>query len=297
MTGVGTININGLVDTFEAHLSSLALAPATVANYLADLRAFLRWSEETNGDDCSPFCLDCSDIEGFCTYLQEVKGQAPATVNRRIQALRKFYTLAMDQGWAEGNPAEGVSLLGESASERSRSLTPGDVDRLLAAVEGSRSQRAARDWAVVQLLLKAGLKLGELTELRLDDLTLEADQPYLEVRGLNGDQGRKIPLEQEAYDAVVKYLEIREAAPGVESLCVNRDGNPLSTRSVQRLLHHYAQQAGLDGLTTQALRYMYAREVYEMSGDLKTVARHLGHRHLATTIRYLRPSLTDSPEL
>lgn len=297
MTGVGTINSNGLVDTFEAHLSSLALAPATVANYLADLRAFLRWSEESNGQDCSPFSLGCADIEDFCAYLQEVKGQATATVNRRIQALRKFYTLAIDQGWAENNPAEAVSLLGESASERSRSLTPGDVDRLLAAVEQSQSQRAVRDWAVVQLLLKAGLKLGELTELRLNDLTLEADRPYLAIRGLNGDQGRKIPLDQEAYAAVNKYLEIREAAPGVESLCVNRDGNPLSTRSVQRLLHHYAQAAGLDGLTTQALRYMYAREVYELSGDLKTVARHLGHRHLATTIRYLRPNLPGSAEI
>jgi len=297
VTGEGTINSNGLVDTFEAHLSSSALAPATIANYLADLRAFLRWSEKTNGEASSLFSLRGPDIEGFCAYLQEVKGQAPATVNRRIQALRKFYSLAMTQGWAQGNPAEEVALRGESASERSRSLTPGDVDRLLAAVERSQSQRAVRDWVVVQLLLNAGLKLGELTELRLDDLFLEAEQPYLEVRGLNGDQGRKIPLDDEVYTAVVRYLEIREAAPGVESLCVNRDGNPLSTRSVQRLLHHYAEAAGLDGLTTQALRYRYAREVYELSGDLKTVARHLGHRHLATTVRYLRPGLAGSPEI
>jgi integrase/recombinase XerD len=297
VTGVGTINSIGLVDTFEAHLSSLDLAPATVANYLADLRAFLRWSEKTNGESCSPFSLGGSDIEGFCAYLLEVKGQAPATINRRIQALRKFYALAMTRGWAQSNPAEEVSLRGESASERSRSLTPGDVDRLLAAVEQSRSQRAVRDRAVVQLLLKAGLKLGELTELRLDDVILEAEQPYLEVRGLNDDRGRTIPLDKESHTALAKYLEIREAAPGVESLCVNRDGNPLSTRSVQRLLHRYAEAAGLEGLTTQALRYVYAREVYEVSGDLKTVARHLGHRHLATTIRYLRPSLPGSPEI
>ncbi len=297
MTGVGTINSNGLADTFEAHLSSLELAPATVANYLADLRAFLRWCEKTNVEAVSPFSLGSSDIDGFCAYLQEVKGQAPATVNRRIQALRKFYALAVESGWAGSNPAEEVSLRGESASERSRSLTPGDVEKLLAAVEGSQSQRAARDRAVVQLLLKAGLKLGELTELRLEDVILEAEQPHLEVRGLNGDLSRTIPLDKEAYAAVSKYLDIREAAPGVESLCVNRDGNPLSTRSVQRLLHHYAQAAGLEGLTTQALRYLYAREVYEQSGDLKTVASHLGHRHLATTIRYLRPSVPGSPEI
>ena len=62
---------------------------------------------------------------------------------------------------------------------------------------------------------------------------------------------------------------------------------------MQRLLHRYAQQADLDGLTTQALRYVYAKRVYESCGDLKSVAHMLGHRHLATTIRYLRPVLVD----
>jgi len=79
----------------------------------------------------------------------------------------------------------------------------------------------------------------------------------------------------------------------VDHFCLNRDGNPLSTRSVQRLLHRYAEAAGLDGLTTQALRYVYARKVYENTGDLRVVAQHLGHRHLATTIRYLRPTLDE----
>lgn len=290
MTGVGTINSNQLLSKFEAHLSSLALAPATVANYLADLRAFLRWGQEVRGPAYSPFALQPADIESFCFYLRDVKGQAPATINRRIQALRKFYSLGVAQGWTRTNPAEDVSLLGEHASERSRSLTPGDVDRLLAAVQHNHSQRASRDWLVIQLLLKAGLKLGELTELRLADVHLHENPPHLEVRGLNGDENRIVPLGGEVCGAVASYLAARNAAPGVDHLCVNRDGRPLSTRSVQRLLHRYAQAAGLEGLTTQALRYVYAREVYEVSGDLQTVARYLGHRHLATTIRYLRPS-------
>jgi site-specific recombinase XerD len=289
---VGTINRNGLLEQFEAHLSSSALAPATIANYLADLRAFLRWGEETKGFACSPFCLDTADIQDFCRYLQEAKGHAPATINRRIQALRKFYSLAVAQGWAHANPAEAVQLLSEDVSERSRSLTPDDIGRLLATVRQGRAERVARDWAIIQLLLRAGLKLGELTELRLADVHLDTGQPYLDVRDPAdepaGDADRQVPLEGEVYEALRSYLASRQAAPGVNHLCVNRDGRPISTRSVQRLLHHYATAAGLDGLTTQALRYVYARQVYETSGDLKVVARHLGHRHLATTIRYLR---------
>jgi site-specific recombinase XerD len=285
---MGVIDSNGLLQKFETLLSSTALAPATVANYLADLRAFLRWSEETKGSSCSPLSLETADVEEFCTYLEETRGQAPSTVNRRIQALRKFYSLAVAEGWTDDNPAEGVSLLRESTSERSRSLTPDDVARLLAAVRQSRSRRAARDWAVIQLLLRAGLKLGELTELRLSDLHLGASQPYLDIRDKDGGPGRRVPLDAEVQQALSDYLDSRRAAVGVDHVCLNRDGKPLSTRSIQRLLRRYARAAGLEGLTTQALRYVYASRVYRRSGDLRTVARRLGHRHLATTIRYLR---------
>jgi site-specific recombinase XerD len=291
--GMVTINSNGLLEKFETDLSSSALAPATVVNYLADLRAFLRWREETKDADCSPFQLEASDIRDFCLYLQENKRQTPATINRRLQALRKFYGLALEQGWAVTNPADNVPLLEECVSGRSRSLTSEDVARLLAAAQRGRSRQAARDLTIIQLLLGAGLKLSELTELRLADVHLDASQPHLEVRDAAGDSSRTVFLEDSVCDALRSYLPTRQAAPGVDQFCVNRDGNPLSTRSVQRLLHRYAEAAGLDGLTTQALRYVYARKVYESTGDLKVVAQHLGHRHLATTIRYLRPALEE----
>lgn len=287
--GSRIINNDGLIEQFEECLLSSALAPATIVNYVADLRAFLRWSEETRDAACSPLCLDTSDIEDFCAYLRDEKGNAPSTVNRRLQALRKFYGLAVAQGWTQGNPAEKASLLNERVSERSRSLTHDDVSRLLQTVEGSHSRQAARDLAVVQLLLGAGLKLGELTELRLEDVHLDAEQPTLDVRDDSGSLSRKVDLEDDVHDALRGYLRAREAAEGVDHFCVNRDGNPLSTRSVQRLLRHYAHAAELDSLTTQSLRYVYATRIYESSGDLRMVADNLGHRHLATTIRYLRP--------
>jgi integrase/recombinase XerC len=291
------INSNGLLEQFEGHLRSTSLAPATVVNYMADLRAFLRWGESLGGTHApanpmadGPFDLGVAEIEAYCSYLQHNKKHVPATINRRLQALRKFYDFAIDQGWTPANPASDVQLLSEVVSDRSRGLTPDDVDRLLAAVRKSRTRRADRDWAIFQVLLHAGLKLGELTQLRLADLELGAEPSYLCVFHNSGNPGRTIPLEGEVCDALRAYLPERQAAPGVDYVFVNRDGNPLSTRTVQRLLHQYARAAALDNLTTQSLRYVYATRAYEKSGDLKTVAQLLGHRHLATTIRYLRSS-------
>jgi site-specific recombinase XerD len=286
---VVTIGSQELLQQFEVHLSDSALAPATVVNYLADLRAFLRWSEESKGAEISPMDLESQDIESFCSYLRATKGQAPSTVNRRLQALRKFYSFAMAQGWTDQNPAEAVALLSETVSVRSRFLTLSDISRLLDAVKAGNPRWADRDWAIMQVFLRAGLKLSELTGLCLSDVELEGDAPCLRVRGTPREGDRRIPVDAELRSALVSYLPTRRAAPGVDRFFVNRDGNPLSTRSVQRLLHHYAQAAEVDGLTTQALRYEYARKIAENNDDLSSIARLLGHRHIATTIRYLRP--------
>lgn len=288
-----TINHNEFLQQFEAHLVDSALAPATVVNYVADLRTVLRWSERAKGAEQSPFDLDEVDVQGYCSFLQETRSQVPATINRRLQALRKFFDFAIVQGWTHTNPAADVPLLSEVVSDRTRSLTPGDVARLLAAVQRSHSSRVERDWAIMQVLLEGGVKLSELTELRLTDLYLDRNPPCLIVADTPAQSERMIPLDSEVSDALRTYLLNRQAAPGVDRLFVNRDGREISTRSVQRLLRRYAKAAGLDTLcvTTQSLRYVYARKALTDNGDLKAVARLLGHRHLATTIRYLRPCL------
>jgi integrase/recombinase XerC len=255
----------------------------------------LRWCELRRGagrlTDFAPFDLDASDIQQYCSFLEETKNHVPATINRRIQAMRKFYDFAIAEGWTLANPASEVQLLGEVVSERTRHLTPDDISRLLATVRSGHPRRVPRDWAIIQVLLQAGLKLGELTCVRLTDVHLDADPPHLHVCDAPGEAGRVVPLEPGVCVALRAYLPTRQAARGVDRLFVNRDGNLLSTRSVQRLLRRYAREAGLDNLTTQALRYVYARRVFEDCGDVETVARLLGHRHLATTVRYLRPSL------
>jgi site-specific recombinase XerD len=288
------IDHNKLLEQFEALLTDSGLASATVVNYLADLRAFLQWSELARGAGCSLFSLDASDIQAYCSYLQEAKDHQPATVNRRLQALRKFYDFSVAQGWSEANPASDVPLLSEKASKRTRSLTAADVSRLLAAVQDGHPRRVKRDSAIMHVLIGAGLKLSELSDLRLADVHLEAEPGFLVVGGQGGEANRTVPLEEQVRRALRSYVSTRQAAPGVDRMFVNRDGNNLSTRSIQRLVRRYARAAGLDNLTTQALRYVYAKQVYENKGDLKAVAELLGHRHLATTSRYLRPCLPSN---
>jgi site-specific recombinase XerD len=289
------INDDRLVELFEEHLADSALAPVTIINYLADLRAFLRWGETAKGADFSPFHLDAQDIGAYCAYLLQAKGHAGATVNRRLQALRKFYDLAVQQGWIAANPADPVPLLSDVRPQRNQHRSAADVERLLTAVQRHQQEWPPRDRAVVQAMIGAGLKLGELIRLKAADVHLDDDQPHLVVCSNPDGPRRIVPLKSAVCDAVRAYLPTRKAALGVDRFFVNQEGRPLSTRTIQRLLHTCAAAAGLDSLTAQDLRYIYAKTTYDQCDDVKEIARLLGHRHLATTIRYLRPNPWDSP--
>jgi len=293
---VRMINDDRLVQLFEEHLADSALAPVTIVNYLADLRAFLRWGESAKGADCSPFCLNAQDIGAYCAFLLQTRGHAGATVNRRLQALRKFYDLAVQQGWIAANPADPVPLLSDVSPQRNQNRSATDVERLLTAVQRHEQEWPPRDRAVVQAMIGAGLKLGELIRLKKADVRLDSDQPHLVVcSNQHGQPERIVPLQGAVCDAMRAYLPTRKAAPGVDRFFVNQDGRPLSTRTIQRLLRTCAGAAGLGGLTAQDLRYIYARTAFDQCGDVKEIARLLGHRHLATTIRYLRPISVDLP--
>jgi integrase/recombinase XerC len=285
--GVGTINDSSLLEQFETYLSESALAPATVVNYMADLRAFFRWNEAARGVDGSPFCLDAQDIHSYCLYLQQDRSHAISTVNRRLQALRKFYDFAIAQGWTSTNPADAVPLLADAGPQRNQCRSASEVERVLTTMQSHRHEWPPRDWAIIQAMVGAGLKLGELIQLRVVDLHLDDSRPHLCICSSSDghEQRRVVPLEATVCEALRAYVATRQVAPGVDRFFVNEDGHPLSTRSVQRLLH-----TCVAGLTAQDLRYIYARTAYDKCGDVREVARLLGHRHLATTIRYLHPN-------
>src|SRR5512135_1835121 len=97
-----------LLARFEEHLVQIQLSPATVVNYLADLRALLRWGEEQSGPDFSLVALTPDDIRAYRAYVFEEKGCAAATVNRQLQTARKFCAFTMRAGLTLANPAADI---------------------------------------------------------------------------------------------------------------------------------------------------------------------------------------------
>jgi integrase/recombinase XerC len=278
---------------FERYLLASDLAPVTVSNYLTDLQAFARWLRQQAEGRASLLRFNPADVQAYRTYLQEVQHLSAATINRCLQAIRKFAKFALATGLAETNPTASLKRLREERTSWGRMLSPDEVTRLVEAVQNGRRSLVKRDLAVVMLVLHAGLKVGELVNLRVADFRPSEEGGAITVRRHDGEGGRTVSLPSDVCSALEEYLRIRLAPPTVEHLFLSQQGAPISARSVQRLIREYAAAAGLGEVSASTLRRTYAQTLWKKTGDLSQVASALGHTRLNSTIRYMASILED----
>jgi site-specific recombinase XerD len=279
-----------LLAQFEEHLVVTQLSPLTVVNYLADLRSLVRWGVGRVGSDFSLDSLSPNIIRAYRSHLLEEKRCAIATVNRRLQALRKFCAFAVKVGIMNSSPAEGVQLVKSTGTAPTTPLTSEQIDELIRVSIDEQSGLARRDVAIMMLLAHTGLRANELVKLCMDDVHFDHPGTHLTLKDGRHGRVRKVPLEGGLPHALSEYLRVRPNIEDEAHLFLSREGRPLSTRSVQRIVSARAQAAGLEGVSPQTLRRAYASRLLVNTGDLALVSQRLGHQNLATTTRYLNTS-------
>lgn len=279
------MNDRDLLVRFEECLVGIGMAPATITNYLADVRAFSQWLGNLYHVHISLLNVAAVHVQRYCQELY-VSRRSTATVNRRLQAIRKFYDLAVQEGWVSQNPAREVDRFDERSGASPRVLTVEEACRLLHAVGNGADGLSRRDRAILLLLLKTGLKVSELISLREDDLELDVGRGYVLIGQDLQSGGRCLPIGSETCAALRNYMRVRASAQNVDELFVNRQGQPLSARSVHRLVSNYAQAAELEGVSAHTLRYTFAHGALKHA-DASEVARMLGLRDVSGMRRYL----------
>ncbi len=279
---------------YGGYLSASGLSASTVKSYVADLKDLGSWLREH--DSGSPVAATENDLRAYCRYLVAAKDHPPATVNRRLQAMRKFFRYALDRGLIQEDPSSGIKLLPQSRTDGRRALEPSEIEGLLEAIRQRGSRLAQRDYAIIQLMLQTGIRVGELTRLRLPDVRLSAQKGSLIVRAEGTSGEREIPLNSSVRKAIHSYLSERPRGKE-DHLFLSVKGEPLSARSVQRLVNTYAEVAGLSDVSTYALRHTFGQQLLRDTGDLSVVARLMGHKRLESAIKYVVPGQEDLTEV
>ncbi|MGO0122065.1 site-specific tyrosine recombinase XerD [Desulfothermobacter acidiphilus] len=260
------------------------LSDNTVAAYRADLKHFLTFIHRRQ------LVLEpASWRDALLAYLYELRasGYLPATVSRRLAALKSFCAyLSTQGGYLPSDPAEDLSA--PKLPERlPKVLRPQEVERLLAAPSLDTPQ-GLRDRALLELAYATGMRVSELVGLDVDHLNLEAG--YVRVLGKGGRE-RVVPLGRLAQRYLREYLE--KGWPRLvknrrtSALFVNRRGGRLTRQSVFKLLRDYARRVGLSSTPSpHTLRHSFATHLLENGADLRVVQELLGHVSIGTTQIY-----------
>jgi site-specific recombinase XerD len=243
---------------------------------MSDMRIFVR-----HVGDKPPVEVSVKDIDSFMDQ-QATQGLSPATMNRRLAALHTFFEFLAseepDRPWP--NP---VNWRRHKVKEREalpRDIPDWAVAQLFAAIDDDR------DRAIFGLMVGAGLRVGEVVSLRLQDLEAPSstnEMACLRVQG-KGRKERMVWLTSPLYATVQGWLQQRPSSSS-EHLFLNQHGRPLSEAGVQYRLHEHAERAGLQ-VTCHQLRHTFARRLAEQDMPIESLSKLLGHAQVQTTQIY-----------
>jgi len=290
------------LDEFQAYLLAEDRSPVTIAGYLGDVRLFSQWYEVHYREVLTPDGLTNEAVRGYKQHLLD-QAAKPKTINRRLAALAAYAHWLEQAGYVRNarNPVQGVKAVKETAlapkwlDKKQRAALLRMVDK---EVEGAirRYPRLRlmylRDAAIVKLILYAGLRVGEITQLRISDLFLDERKGSVIVREGKGTKRREIPLNAKARKALLDYYRLR---PDVESdeLFLGQRNEGIQSKTIQRAVHRFSKKAGLNNVTPHILRHSFAKALIDAGVSLEKVATLLGHSNLNTTRIYTTPGEAD----
>jgi site-specific recombinase XerD len=274
---------------FDSAIAKSGLARLTVLAYRSAAVLFLRWLERT---EQSLQNLSPSDLLAYRQHLVNVEGRKAATVNQRLQALRWLCRWAQRRGLIATNPASEVKTIRIAIRRRPLGLSESEVHKLLRAAGQGRPSQRMRNYAVLQLLLQAGLRVSEVTRLRVADATVHERSGHVLVREGKGAREREIPLNISVRRAIRAYISSQPGVSREGPLFVSQKGRALSERSIEALVANLARQGKLGRrVTPHMLRHTFALTyLKDNPGKLVELASLMGHESLDTTAIYTQAS-------
>lgn len=258
------------------------LAANTVEAYMRDLRQFAHFI--LRQWDVEPRKVEREMIERYMAWLYD-RGREKSSQARALSGVRSFFDFLLLDERIEASPAEFIAApkFGRHLPDV---LTTEEIDRIIAAVD-TTTPKGRRDAAMLEVLYSCGLRVSELTALRLGDLFF--GEGYVRVVG-KGDKQRIVPISGLARERVSRWLDDRRdmaKSRTEDTVFLNNRGKPLSRVMVFTLLRQAALRAGIDKrISPHTFRHSFATHLLEGGAGIRQVQDMLGHESIITTEIY-----------
>lgn len=273
-----------MIDNFISHLRvERGLSENTAVSYHFDLRDFNKFLQLADKS-----FLDCTreDVLAYLMFLKEA-GKSPATLSRRMAAMKRFYAFLYTEGEVTNDPT--LNLETPKLNQKlPKVLTVSETEKLLLSARGEKILDM-RDSAMFEMLYASGMRVTELVTLKIENINFEAG--FIRCFG-KGSKERIIPLGSYAANALQRYLMhgrgrlLHKTSPN-NIVFLNFRGQKLTRQGFWKILKTRAQGVGIKKeISPHSIRHSFATHLLENGADLRSVQEMLGHADIATTQIY-----------
>ena len=281
-----------LPDAIELFLSSCRferkLSPHTCKAYALDLRHFCSFVTKS---DSVVWIIDLERVT-ISDFLKSLDGLKARSIRRKLATLKSLFAYLERESHIESSPVHRLKLEVRVGQQLPRSISLESVKRLLTVIRKQLKQATRpyqrreliRDLAVFETLFLSGMRVGELSHLRVQAVNLETGSILISGKG---NRERKVPLcSKPAVTAVMRHMRANSRNHPDAFLFVNRRGVRLSEQSIRTSLRRYAKDAGLEKITPHMIRHTVATLLLGRGAHLRSIQILLGHSSIATTTLY-----------
>lgn len=246
---------------------------ATVLAYGKDIEQLTSFLEELEKEHIHDVSKD--DIQAFLSTLQE-KGYTPKSLSRKLNSTRTFYRFLKVSEFVTDDPS---LLVAHPQYELAapRILKPTEYRALRDAARND-----ARMYAIIELLLQTGIRIGELADLRMSDIKENA----LNIRPHEKHPQREVPMNKSAKEALDRFVKTRPELND-DHVFVTKSGKPFLVRNIRTAIERYFRIAGIENAKVNDLRHTFVAHHLKQGVSLVLLSKVLGHKRLSTTERYL----------
>lgn len=261
---------------FIGHLKGKSRSSATILAYGKDIEQLVEHLEKSGKKETAEVILE--DLQVFMDKLDK-ESYTAKSISRKTNSTKTFFKFLKISGFIQEDPAASLEHP-KFENKPPRILSKIEYRALRDAARGD-----ARIFAIIELLLQTGIRIGELAQLRLEDVELELN-PSLHVPKVEGANERTIPLNKPAVDALKRYLEVRSKTQS-HALFVTKTGRPLLIRNIRTAIDRYFRIAGIKEAKVNDLRHTWVAHQLQSGTSLVVVSKLAGHKRLSTTEKYL----------
>ena len=281
--------LDKLLNDFKEKMIAEDISDNSLKNYVSDIKIFYRWYREIDFSE-NIEKVTHYHLTAYKDYLIHNQRKRASSINRNIQSLRNFFRFMTVQKRIKKDPSEKVKFLRRIKRTQPKALTKNDIHKLLSVTSHSSHGTKQRNYAIIQLLLQTGIRVGEMVNLEIRDLTLYDRSGEIRVVNAKGGKERTIPLNSSARKALRNYLERRNLEEG-GAVFFSKQNRKMTVRAVQKVINSLAGKSGIKNMSPHTLRHTFAINYLRSNPEcLVELSALLGHESLDTTSIYTTAS-------